>query len=137
MVCYAMIDCLWLCGGARRGIIGARNCHRRCDTASSRGATNLPATACDTKSLSLACATCEGAEAWEFAMTLAGVLFVLVIVCGLSTLGVMMVGVLSMGHDAVDGLDNQRRSNRLMVWRVRLQLLTVLLMPLWWLSSRG
>jgi hypothetical protein len=49
----------------------------------------------------------------------------------------MMVGVLSMGHDAADGLDNQRRSNRLMVWRVRLQLLTVLLMPLWWLASRG
>jgi hypothetical protein len=42
-----------------------------------------------------------------------------------------------MGHDAADGLDNQRRSNRLMVWRVRLQLLTVLLMPLWWLASRG
>ena len=63
-------------------------------------------------------------------MTLAGVLFVLVIICGLSTLGVMMVGVLSMGHDAADGLVNQRRSNRL-------QLLTVLLMPLWWLASRG
>jgi hypothetical protein len=70
-------------------------------------------------------------------MTLASVLFVLVIVCGLATLGVMMVGVLSMGQDAADGLDNQRRSNRLMVWRVRLQLLTVLLMPLWWLASRG
>jgi hypothetical protein len=70
-------------------------------------------------------------------MMLASVLFVLVIVCGLATLGVMMVGVLSMGHDAADGLDNQRRSNRLMVWRVRLQLLTVLLMPLWWLASRG
>ncbi len=70
-------------------------------------------------------------------MTLAGVLFALVIVCGLATLGVMMAGVLSMGHDAADGLDNQRRSNRLMVWRVRLQLLTVLLMPLWWLASRG
>jgi hypothetical protein len=27
-----------------------------------------------------------------------------------------------MGHDPVDGLENQRRSNRLMVWRVRLQL---------------
>ena len=95
------------------------------------------AAASGTSSLSLACATCEGAGAWEFAMTLASVLFVLVIVCGLSTLGVMMVGVLSMGHDAADGLDNQRRSNRLMVWRVRLQLLTVLLMPLWWLASRG
>ncbi len=70
-------------------------------------------------------------------MTLANILFVLVIVCGLSTLGVMMVGVLSMGRDAVDGLENQLRSNRLMVWRVRLQLLTVLLMPLWWLASRG
>jgi hypothetical protein len=98
---------------------------------------NLPATARDTSSISLACPSCEGAEACEFAMTLAGVLFVLVIVCGLSTLGAMMVGVLSMGHDAADDLDNQRRSNRLMVWRVRLQLLTVLLMPLWWLASRG
>lgn len=70
-------------------------------------------------------------------MTLASVLFVLVIACGLATLGVMLAGVLSMGHDAAHGLDNQRRSNRLMAWRVRLQLLTVLLMPLWWLASRG
>ncbi len=70
-------------------------------------------------------------------MTLANILFVLVIVCGLSTLGVLMAGVLSMGHDAFDGLENQRRSNRLMVWRLRLQLITVLLMPLWYLASRG
>jgi hypothetical protein len=101
-----------------------------------QGASYLSATVGDTSSLSPAFATWEGAEAWELAMTLAGVLFVLVIVCGLATLGITMVGVLSIGHDAADGLDNQRRSNRLMVWRIRLQLLTVLLMPLWWLASR-
>jgi hypothetical protein len=69
-------------------------------------------------------------------MTLANILFVLVILCGLSTLGVLMAGILSMGHDAVDGLENGRRSNRLMDWRVRLQLITVLLMALWSLVSR-
>lgn len=69
-------------------------------------------------------------------MTLANILFVLVILCGVSTLGVLMAGILSMGHDTVDGLEHGRRSNRLMEWRVRLQLITVLLMALWSLVSR-
>jgi hypothetical protein len=32
---------------------------------------------------------------------------------------------------------HRRRSNRLMWWRVRLQLLTIVLILLWYLASRG
>ena len=70
-------------------------------------------------------------------MTLANVLFVLVLVFGLATLVVLFVGVLSMGRDQTGATAGSSRSNRLMVWRVRLQLITVLLMPLWYLASRG
>ena len=70
-------------------------------------------------------------------MTLANFLFVLFLVCGLSTLVVLFVGVLSMGRDEAGEKAGASRSNRLMAWRVRLQLITVLLMPLWYLASRG
>ena len=70
-------------------------------------------------------------------MTLANVLFVLVLLSGLATLGTLFVGVLSMGRDQSEVTAAATRSNRLMVWRVRLQLITVLLMPLWYLASRG
>jgi hypothetical protein len=75
--------------------------------------------------------------AMESLMTLANVLFVLVLVSGLATLVVLFVGVLSMGRDQAEEPVGASRSNRLMVWRVRLQLITVLLMPLWYLASRG
>jgi hypothetical protein len=42
-----------------------------------------------------------------------------------------------MGRDQAEEPLGASRSNRLMVWRVRLQLITVLLMPLWYLASRG
>lgn len=70
-------------------------------------------------------------------MMLANILFVLVLVSGLATLGILFAGVLSMGIDQADGSAGTRRSNRLMAWRVRLQLITVLLMPLWYLASRA
>ncbi len=73
----------------------------------------------------------------EWSMTLANILFVLVLVSGLATLVILFVGVLSMGRDQADETVGASRSNRLMVWRVRLQLITVLLMPLWYLASRA
>jgi Hypoxia induced protein conserved region len=72
----------------------------------------------------------------EPSMTLANLLFVLVLVFALATLVVLFVGVLSMGRDQAEATAGASRSNRLMVWRVRLQFITVLLMPLWYLASR-
>jgi hypothetical protein len=54
-----------------------------------------------------------------------------------TTIVVLFVGVLSMGRDPMEEATHASRSNRLMVWRVRLQLIIVLLMPLWYLASRG
>jgi hypothetical protein len=70
-------------------------------------------------------------------MTLANFLFVLVLVSAFATLVVLFVGVLSMGRDEADATAGANRGNRLMVWRVRLQLITVLLIPLWYLASRA
>lgn len=70
-------------------------------------------------------------------MTLANVLFALVLLFGLATLVTLFAGVLSMGRDEAEQQAGANRSNRLMVWRVRLQLITVLLMPLWYLASRA
>ncbi len=70
-------------------------------------------------------------------MTLANFLFVLVLVSAFATLVVLFAGVLSMGRDESDATAGASRSNRLMAWRVRLQLITVLLIPLWYLASRA
>jgi len=70
-------------------------------------------------------------------MTLANILFVLVLVSGLATLVVLFVGILSMGRAQAEATTGASRSNRLMAWRVRLQLITVLLIPLWYLASRA
>lgn len=70
-------------------------------------------------------------------MTLANILFVLVLLCGLATLVTLFAGVLSMGRNQAEQSAGASRSNRLMIWRVRLQLITVLLMPLWYLASRA
>lgn len=69
-------------------------------------------------------------------MTLAILLFVLVLVSAVTTLVVMSAGVLSMGRDEADATAGAHLSNRLMAWRVRLQLITVLMIPLWYLASR-
>jgi hypothetical protein len=70
-------------------------------------------------------------------MTLANILLALVLLCGLATLLTLLLGVVSMGRDHAEPSAGAYRGNRLMVWRVRLQLITVLLMPLWYLASRA
>ena len=70
-------------------------------------------------------------------MTLANVLFVLVIVSGLATLGMLFAGLISMSRNVEADVEGGRRSNRLMWWRVRLQLLTIVLIVLWYLASRS
>ncbi|OFX04981.1 MAG: hypothetical protein A3D94_22440 [Alphaproteobacteria bacterium RIFCSPHIGHO2_12_FULL_66_14] len=70
-------------------------------------------------------------------MTLAGVLFVLVILSGLGTLGVLFAGLISMSRNVDGSTEGGRRSNRLMWWRVRMQVLTLVLIFLWYLASRA
>ena len=70
-------------------------------------------------------------------MTLANVLFVLVIVSGLATLGMLFVGLFNMARNTEDTVEGGRRSNRFMWWRVRLQFLTIILIVLWYLASRS
>lgn len=56
---------------------------------------------------------------------------------GLATLGTLFAGLVSMARNAEDTVEGGRRSNRFMWWRVRLQLLTVVLIVLWYLASRS
>ena len=70
-------------------------------------------------------------------MTLANILFVLVIVSGLATLGMLFVGLFNMGRNVDNTVEGGRRSNRFMWWRVRLQILTIILIVLWYLASRS
>jgi hypothetical protein len=68
---------------------------------------------------------------------LANVLFVLVIVSGLATLGMLFAGLVNMARNTENDIAGGKRSNRFMWWRVRLQLLTIILIVLWYLASRG
>ncbi len=68
---------------------------------------------------------------------LAKVLFFMVIVSGLATLGMLFAGLISMARNVDNSLEGARRSNRLMWWRVRLQLVTIVLIGLWYLASRS
>jgi hypothetical protein len=70
-------------------------------------------------------------------MTLANILFVLVIVSGLATLGMLFVGLFNMARNTENTVEGGRRSNRFMWWRVRLQFLTIILIVLWYLASRS
>jgi hypothetical protein len=70
-------------------------------------------------------------------MTLANILFVLVIISALATLGMLFAGIIGMGRNPEAGVEGARKSNRLMWWRVRLQILTLVLIGLWYLASRG
>jgi hypothetical protein len=63
------------------------------------------------------------------------IFFVLVIVSGLSTLGVLFAGLISMARGPTDSLERARGSNKLMWWRVRLQLLTLAFILLWWMTK--
>ncbi|HYX00988.1 MAG TPA: twin transmembrane helix small protein [Reyranella sp.] len=69
--------------------------------------------------------------------TLANVLFVLVIVSGLATLGMLFAGLVNMSRNLDGNVERGRQSNRLMWWRVRLQFLTIILILLWYLASRS
>ncbi|SEO49623.1 Hypoxia induced protein conserved region [Rhodospirillales bacterium URHD0017] len=70
-------------------------------------------------------------------MTLANILFVLVIVSGLATLGMLFVGLFNMARNTENTVEGGKRSNRFMWWRVRLQFLTIVLIVLWYLASRS
>ncbi len=70
-------------------------------------------------------------------MTLANILFILVIVSGLATLAMLFVGLFNMARNTENTVEGGRRSNRFMWWRVRLQLLTIVLIILWYLASRS
>ncbi len=70
-------------------------------------------------------------------MTLANILFVLVLVSGLATLAMLFVGLFNMARNTDSNVEGGRRSNRFMWWRVRLQLLTIILIVLWYLASRS
>lgn len=70
-------------------------------------------------------------------MKLASVLFVLVILSGLATLGMLFAGLIGMARGPTDSVERGRASNKLMWWRVRLQILTLVLILLWYMASRG
>ena len=69
--------------------------------------------------------------------TLAGILFVMVIISGLATLGMLFAGLVNMSRNLDGNVERGRQSNRLMWWRVRLQFLTIILILLWYLASRS
>ncbi|MGZ3339539.1 MAG: twin transmembrane helix small protein [Reyranella sp.] len=68
---------------------------------------------------------------------LAKILFVLVIISGLATLGMLFAGLISMSRNVDGNIEGGRRSNRLMWWRVRLQLLTIILILLWYFANQS
>ena len=63
------------------------------------------------------------------------IFFVLVIVSGLATLGVLFAGLIKMSRGPTDSVERARGSNKLMWWRVRLQLLTLVFILLWWMTK--
>ncbi len=69
-------------------------------------------------------------------MKLASVLFILVVISGLATLGVLFAGLITMARGSADNLERAKASNKLMWWRVRLQMLTLAFVFLWYLASR-
>ena len=68
-------------------------------------------------------------------MTLNTVFFILVIISGLATLGVLFAGLISMAKGPTDSIERARGSNKLMWWRVLLQLLTLVMILLWWMTK--
>jgi len=70
-------------------------------------------------------------------MNLANILFFLVIISGLATLGMLFAGLINMSRNVDGSVEGGRRSNKLMWWRVRLQFLTIILILLWYLASRS
>jgi hypothetical protein len=70
-------------------------------------------------------------------MKLANIMFVLVMISGLATLGVLFAGLVGMARGPADSLDRARGSNKLMWWRIRLQLLTICLIFVWYLAKQA
>lgn len=68
-------------------------------------------------------------------MTLNTFFFIMVIVSGLATLGVLFAGLIGMAKGPVDSVERARGSNKLMWWRVRLQILTLVMILLWWATK--
>ena len=68
---------------------------------------------------------------------LAKILFVLVIISGLATLGMLFAGLISMSRNVDGNIEGGRRSNKLMWWRVRLQFLTIALILLWYFANQA
>ena len=69
-------------------------------------------------------------------MSLANVFFVLVIISGLATLGVLFAGLITMARGPSGSLERAKASNKLMWWRVRLQMLTLGLLLILFLATR-
>jgi hypothetical protein len=63
------------------------------------------------------------------------IFFICVIVSGLATLGVLFAGLISMSRGPANSLERARGSNKLMWWRVRMQLLTLVFIGLWWMTK--
>jgi hypothetical protein len=63
------------------------------------------------------------------------IFFICVIVSGLATLGMLFAGLVTMARGPTNSLERARGSNKLMWWRVRLQLLTIVFILLWWMTK--
>jgi hypothetical protein len=70
-------------------------------------------------------------------MTLEKVLLGCVILSMLATVGVLFAGMISMARNTTQSVEGGRRSNRLMWWRIRLQVVAIVFILLWYLASRG
>jgi hypothetical protein len=63
------------------------------------------------------------------------IFFICVIVSGLATLGMLFAGLVTMARGPTNSVERARSSNKLMWWRVRLQLLTIIFIGLWWMTK--
>lgn len=69
-------------------------------------------------------------------MSFANVLFGLVIISALATAGVLFAGLITMARGSGGNPELAKTSNRLMWWRVRLQMLTLGLLLILFLATR-
>jgi hypothetical protein len=63
------------------------------------------------------------------------IFFVLVIVSGLATLGILFAGLVTMSRGPTNSIERARGSNKLMWWRVRMQFVTIIFILLWWATK--
>jgi len=69
-------------------------------------------------------------------MSFANILFTLVIISALATAGVLFAGLITMARGSGDNPELAKTGNKLMWWRVRLQMLTLGLLLILFLSTR-